>query len=166
MQRLPLLGGCDQLAERAVAAQAAVLDQAIQARAEFGLAFDRAGNATGAMGVDAAHYRNDNSLGIAIGNFANEMSSLMVSHGDGTQFTDEAITEGIGSPTRLKLKFGTMFFDYDLDGRLDLLHANGHIEDQINLVQPSQQYRQSAQLFWNAGPDASACFVEAPGATR
>lgn len=129
--------------------------------AEFGLAFDRDGKATGAMGVDAAHYRNDPALGFIIGNFANEMSSLLVSQHAPTQFADEAITEGIGSPTRLKLTFGTFFFDYDLDGRLDLLHANGHIEDQINIVQPSQHYRQSGQLFWNAGPGAKSCYVDA-----
>jgi hypothetical protein len=133
--------------------------------AEFGLAFDRNGNATGAMGVDAAHYRNDASLGICIGNFANEMSSLYVSQGGPTQFADEAIGEGIGAPTRRSLTFGVLFLDYDLDGRLDLLHANGHIEDEINTVQPSQTYRQPAQLFWNAGPapGEGACFVEVPG---
>ncbi len=130
--------------------------------AEFGLAFDRNGNTTGAMGTDSARYRNDGGLGIVIGNFANEMSSLLVSQSDPKQFADEAITEGIGAPTRLKLSFGAFFFDYDLDGRLDLLHANGHIEDQINVVQSSQQYRQPAQLFWNSGASTSACFVEAP----
>jgi hypothetical protein len=77
---------------------------------------------------------------------------------------DEAITEGLGAPTRLKLKFGTMFFDADLDGRLDILHANGHIEDEIHKTEASQTYQQSAQLFWNAGPDAPACYVEAPAA--
>jgi hypothetical protein len=133
--------------------------------AEFGIAFDRNGNATGAMGVDSARYRNTTGLGFVIGNFANEMSSLLVSEGGSRRFTDEAIAEGIGSPTRLSLTFGAFFFDYDLDGRLDLFHANGHIEEQINIVQSSQHYQQSAQLFWNAGPQASACFVEAPSAT-
>jgi hypothetical protein len=47
-----------------------------------------------------------------------------------------------------------LFFDYDLDGRLDLLQANGHLETEINKVQPSQHYAQPAQLFWNCG---SAC---------
>lgn len=131
---------------------------------DFGMAFDRNGVATGAMGIDVAHYRNDASIGVVIGNFANEMSSLYVATGDAAQYTDEAITEGIGSPSRSKLTFGAFFFDADLDGRLDLLHANGHIEDQINIVQPSQQYMQPAQLFWNAGPVSRACFVEAPAA--
>ena len=52
--------------------------------------------------------------------------------------------------SRLSLKFGVFFFDYDLDGRLDLLTANGHVEDEIQRVQDSQHFRQPAQLFWNA----------------
>ena len=51
-------------------------------------------------------------------------------------------------------------FDADLDGRLDLLQANGHLEEDINTVQSSQHYEQPAQLFWNCGPKARACFVE------
>ena len=132
---------------------------------ENGLAFDRAGNATGAMGVDIARYRNDDTIGVVIGNFANEMSSLMVSRdAKRATFVDEAITEGVGAPSRLRLKFGTFFFDADLDGRLDILHANGHIENEIHVTEASQTYQQSAQLFWNAGPDAPACYVEAPAA--
>ena len=131
----------------------------------WGLAYDRDGNATGAMGVDAAVYRNDGELGFAVGNFANEMTSLYVSQGDPTLFVDEAITEGIGAPTRRVLKFGMLFLDYDLDGRLDLLQANGHLEEAIDRVDPSQTYRQAAQLFWNAGPDAERTFalVDAAG---
>jgi len=130
--------------------------------ARWGTAFGRNGEATGAMGIDGAHYRNDTSLGVAIGNFANEMSSLFVSQGQRTMYADEAITEGIGAPTRLVLTFGVCFADFDLDGRLDLLQANGHIEDDINRVQASQQYAQPAQLFWNAGTQAKERFVELP----
>jgi len=77
-------------------------------------------------------------------------------------FTDEAIGEGIGAASRLMLTFGTFFFDADLDGRLDLLHANGHIEEEIAIVQPSQSYRQAARLFWNTGAVAGATFVPVP----
>ena len=63
---------------------------------------------------------------------------------------DEAIPAGIGAPSRASLTFGVFFFDYDLDGRLDLLTINGHVEDQIALVQASQQHAQPPQLFWNA----------------
>jgi len=46
---------------------------------------------------------------------------------------------------------GTFFFDYDLDGRQDLLTCNGHLEPEISEVQKSQSYKQPLQLFWNTG---------------
>jgi hypothetical protein len=114
-----------------------------------GVAFDNAGSATGAMGVDAAWYNNDDDIAIAIGNFANEMTSFYVAQQGSGLFTDEAIVSGIGPDSRQALSFGLFFFDYDLDGWLDLLQTNGHVEDEINAVQPSQHYEQSTQLFWN-----------------
>ena len=124
-----------------------------------GIAFNRNGKATGAMGIDTAWYRNDDELGVVIGNFANEMSSLFVTVDGQTPFADEALLEGLGADSRLALTFGLFFFDYDLDGRLDLLQANGHIENEINKVQPSQHYEQPVQLFWNceADTEASGC---------
>jgi len=119
-----------------------------------GVGFNSDGNATGAMGIDVADYRDDGCLGICIGNFANEMSSLYVAPPGKTYFSDDAIGEGIGSPSRQKLSFGLFFFDYDLDGRLDLLQVNGHLEETIHEMQPSQEYLQTPQLFWNAGPNA------------
>ena len=125
------------------------------------IAFDAYGLARGAMGIDSARFRNDDALGIAIGNFANEMNALYVSQRDSLVFADEAITEGVGPASRLLLKFGLFFFDYDLDGRLDVLTANGHLEEEINKVQQSQRYRQPAQLFWNRGASRGMSFVPA-----
>jgi len=127
-----------------------------------GVAFDNMGQARGAMGIDTAWFRNDETLGIAVGNFANEMSALYVSMNGPLQFFDAAIATGFGPPTRLQLTFGTFFFDYDLDGRLDLLSANGHLEEDIQKVQESQTYEQSPQLFWNGGLERDAEFVEVP----
>ncbi len=127
--------------------------------ATCGVAFDSYGNARGAMGIDAAHYRNDTALGITIGNFANEMTALYVSQPGGMSFTDEAIPEGLGPASRLLLKFGVFFFDYDLDGRLDVLSANGHLDEEIVKLQKSQSYRQPAQLFWNTGAKSGASFA-------
>jgi hypothetical protein len=129
--------------------------------AQSGIAFDSYGNARGAMGIDAARFREDTALGIAIANFANEMNALYVTANRPLLFTDEAIVEGLGPPSRAFLKFGLFFFDYDLDGRLDLLTANGHLENEISKIQRSQSYQQPAQLFWNAGPRAGGCFIEA-----
>lgn len=129
---------------------------------ESGIGFDGHGRATGAMGIDIADFRGDGSLGVGIGNFANEMSSLYVAAPGALRFSDDAMAEGIGSPSRQRLSFGLFWFDADLDGRLDLLQVNGHLEQTIHEVQPSQEYRQPAQLFWNAGPERPSCFVEMP----
>lgn len=123
-----------------------------------GIGFDRDGRATGAMGIDASDYRGDGRVGFAVGNFANEMSSLYVVQRE-LRLADEAIAEGLGAPSRAALTFGLFFFDADLDGREDLLQANGHLESEIGRFQPSQRYRQPAQLFWNAGPDARHAFA-------
>jgi hypothetical protein len=131
-----------------------------------GVAYDANGNARGAMGIDAAHYRNDDKLAIAIGNFANEMSALYVGGGAAPLFDDQAIIAGIGPATRRALAFGVLFLDYDLDGRPDLFQANGHIEDEINKVQASQQYAQPMQLFWNCGDACAQVFAEVPAQER
>jgi enediyne biosynthesis protein E4 len=128
----------------------------------YGVAYDRDGSATGAMGIDAGHHRNDHDLAFAIGNFANEMTSFYVTQGDPTLFADEAITSGIGAASRILLTFGVLLLDVDLDGRLDLLQANGHLEEEIGQVDPSQHYRQPAQLFWNAGPASARTFEAVP----
>lgn len=125
-----------------------------------GIAFDSAGNARGAMGLDVTPIRDQKSLAVAIGNFANEMTALYVSKSGQMSFTDEAISSGLGPNTRLSLTFGLFYFDYDLDGRSDLFCANGHLEEDINRVQPSQHYAQPPQLFWNAGPTQATEFEE------
>ncbi|HAM72542.1 MAG TPA: CRTAC1 family protein [Verrucomicrobiales bacterium] len=130
-----------------------------------GIAFDSYGNTRGAMGIDAARYRNDGTLGVVIGNFANEMIALYASGENPVLFNDSAIAEGVGPASRLLLKFGVFFFDYDLDGRLDLLSSNGHLEEEISKIQKSQQYRQPAQLFWNTGGESGPCFTSV-GADR
>ncbi|MBC8354863.1 MAG: CRTAC1 family protein [Planctomycetes bacterium] len=127
-----------------------------------GVAFDMSGNARGAMGIDAARFRDNDAIGIAIGNFSNEMTALYVSRGDQMQFMDESISTGLGPKTRLELTFGVFYFDYDLDSRLDLFAANGHLEEDINRVQPSQHYAQPPQLFWNCGRQAETEFLPVP----
>ena len=71
-------------------------------------------------------------------------------------------TPGFGPPTRQGLTFGLFFFDVDLDGRLDVLGANGHLEEEISKTQQTQRYEQPPQLFWNAGQDAKNELVVVP----
>jgi len=127
----------------------------VEVGAPSGLAFDRNGSATGAMGIDTAWLR-PRQWAIAIGNFANEMSSLYVERGSTMAFSDDAIIEGLGPASRAFLTFGLVMADMDLDGDADLVQANGHIEERIAKVQPSQAWRQRGQLFLNAGHGASS----------
>lgn len=127
-----------------------------------GVAFDMNGAARGAMGIDSADFRNNDSIGVAIGNFSNEMTALYVAAEESALFIDEAISSGLGPSTRLSLTFGVFFFDYDLDGRLDLFASNGHLEQDINRVQPSQFYEQPPQLFWNCGIASNTEFIPVP----
>ncbi|WP_182868484.1 CRTAC1 family protein [Stieleria mannarensis] len=126
-----------------------------------GIAFDSSGNARGAMGIDVASFRGRKALAVAIGNFSNEMTALYVTKFGRMQFYDEAVSTGLGPSTRLLLTFGLVYVDYDLDGRSDLFCANGHLEEDINRVQPSQHYEQPPQLFWNAGPEHGTEFLAA-----
>jgi hypothetical protein len=130
--------------------------------ARSGIAYDAYGLTRGAMGIDSARFRNDDTLGIAIGNFANEMNALYIAQRDVLVFADEAAKEGVGPASQKLLKFGLFFFDYDLDGRLDVLTANGHLEPEINRMDPLQHYRQPAQLFWNRGGKNGMGFEAVP----
>jgi len=117
---------------------------------ESGVAYAE-GQARGAMGIDWGEYRPGRSA-ILIGNFANEPNTfLRLDNPQKLLFTDAATAEGIAGPSRSLLKFGAFFFDYDLDGRLDLLTCNGHLEPEIPVLQKGQTYQQPAQLFWNCG---------------
>jgi hypothetical protein len=129
-----------------------------------GVAYDTNGMARGAMGIDVAHFRNSDEQGIIIGNFSNEMTALYVSAGSDLAFRDDAVANGLGPATRLELKFGIFFFDADLDGRLDVFGANGHLEDDIQRVQATQRYAQPAHFFWNCGSENKSEFVSVPSA--
>ena len=126
---------------------------------QLGLAFDSGGKATGAMGIDYEFTGPNSLLAIAIGNFANEMSSFYVRKEAVQSFTDDSIVSGVGAASRTALTFGLLFFDTDLDSRQDLLAVNGHVEPNINRVQSSQLYKQSPQLWWNCGVGCPKPFV-------
>src|SRR5438128_4937251 len=96
------------------------------------------------MGVDAADYDGSGRPSIIIGNFSNEMMALYHNEGSGL-FIDDAPTSAIGRASLLTLTFGCFFFDYDLDGRLDIFAVNGHVADDINRVQRRRTHAQAAR---------------------
>ena len=126
---------------------------------QVGVAFSESGRVRAGMGVDAGDYDGSGWQSLVIGNFTNESMSLYRNDGSGL-FVDEEISSGIWQMSLQALTFGCFFFDYDLDGRLDIFAANGHVSDDISVVQPTLKYAQPAILFHNSGnrkfEDASA----------
>jgi hypothetical protein len=115
-----------------------------------GVAVDDAGRSRGAMGVAWGDSKNGPGATLAIGNFSNELKSLYWTD-TGEVFLDESPRSGVGPTSFLALTFGLFFFDADLDGRADLLLANGHVEPTVQAVQKNVTYRQPPILYWNAG---------------
>ncbi len=122
---------------------------------EAGVAVDEAGRARGAMGVSWGDTKNGKGTTVAIGNFSNELKSLYWTD-SGDVFLDESPRSGIGPTSLLSLTFGLFFFDADLDGRLDLFLANGHVEPTVQQVQRDVAYRQAPILYVNRGDDRFA----------
>jgi hypothetical protein len=115
-----------------------------------GVAFSEDGVARAGMGVDAADYDRSGAPSLLITNFSNQMISLYHNEGRGL-FVDEAPRSEIGRDTLLTLGFGCFFFDYDLDGWPDILIVNGHIDKDIEKVQPNVKYAMPPHLFRNMG---------------
>ena len=114
------------------------------------VAFSETGVARAGMGADAADYDDSGLPGLVIGNFSNEMLALYHNEGNGL-FIDEAPRSPLGRATLLTLTFGCFFFDADLDGRLDIFAANGHVADDVGRVQSQVSHAQRPQLFRNLG---------------
>ena len=115
-----------------------------------GVAFSEDGVARAGMGVDAADYDRSGLASILITNFSNQMLSLYHNEGKGL-FVDEAPRSEVGRNSLLTLGFGCFFFDYDLDGWPDILIANGHIDGDIQRVQPNVKYAMPPHIFRNLG---------------
>jgi hypothetical protein len=117
-----------------------------------GIAFNESGMARAGMGVDAIDYDRSGAPSLLVTNFVRQMVSLYHSDGNGV-FVDRAPRSELGRRTLLTMGFGCFFFDYDLDGWPDIFIANGHIDENIQKIQPNVTYAMPTQLFRNVGSD-------------
>jgi hypothetical protein len=124
---------------------------------EAGIAFSVEGKARAGMGTDAAYFNNSTTPSLAVTNFDNEMIGLYRTAGSGT-FEDIAMPTGLGAASRNTLGFGCLFADCNLDGTLDLLVANGHIDETVRNIRGHVGYAQPPHLFVNGSKDT---FVDA-----
>jgi hypothetical protein len=82
----------------------------------------------------------------------------------GDFFVDESVQSGVGRTSLLPLTFGVAFADFDLDGVLDLVGVNGHVETSVQEVQPTVTYRQPPLLFRGLGAGRFADVTAQAGA--
>jgi hypothetical protein len=102
------------------------------------------------MGVDAADIDQDGWLDLFLTNVDHEMFSLYRNHKD-MSFDDLAIPTGIGAATMLLSGWGAKLFDYDNDGDLDLLIANGHPDTTVDKRIQNVRYSEPMLLFRHSG---------------
>lgn len=117
-----------------------------------GVAFSEDGKARAGMGVDTADFDNSGVAGIAVTNFDDEMMALY-RESKGV-YTDAAGRTGVGAASRMRLGFGCAFVDANLDGFLDLVAVNGHIDDTVRNISNNHGYAQAPHLFLNDGRGA------------
>jgi hypothetical protein len=132
---------------------------------EAGMAVGEDGRARGAMGVAFGDTKNDGGTSLVIGNFSNEMWSVFNAGPKGDFFVDESVQSGIGRTSLLPLTFGVAFADFDLDGTLDLVGVNGHVETSVQDVQPTVTYRQAPLLYRGLGAGKFADVSSQAGAS-
>ncbi|MGE5814836.1 MAG: CRTAC1 family protein [Acidobacteriota bacterium] len=135
----------------------------VETAVEAGLAFSEDGRARAGMGADAADYDNSGAPSIVVSNFSGEMLGLYKQTGR-AQYADRAPGSDVGRATRQTLGFGCFFFDADLDGLLDLLVVNGHIDDTWTRTQRRVEYAEPPHLFHNLGGGRLADVAREAGA--
>ena len=123
-----------------------------------GAALDETGREQAHMGVAIGDYDNDGRDDIHVTNFADDSNVLYHNDGNGL-FSDVSYASGIARPSVPFLGWGTSFFDYDNDGWLDLLVANGHVYPLVDRFDWNTSYRQRPLLFRNV----KGRFVEVGG---
>ncbi|MBB6146169.1 hypothetical protein HNQ77_004141 [Silvibacterium bohemicum] len=120
-----------------------------------GVAYSEDGRARSGMGVDAADFNNDGAMDLFVANIDEEIFSLYsnngVSKNGDVSFDDLAMPLGIGMATRWMSGWGLKFFDYDNDGDLDLILANGFPDDLVDEISSKVTYREPLLLFHREG---------------
>jgi hypothetical protein len=115
-----------------------------------GVSFGEGGKARSGMGVDSADLNQDGWMDLFVTNLNHEFYGFYQNRHDET-FDDIAAPSGIANATRLISGWGLKFFDYDNDGNLDLMIANGHPDDLIEKIYDNVKYREPLLLFHNSG---------------
>jgi enediyne biosynthesis protein E4 len=114
-----------------------------------GCAYNEDGQEQAGMGVAVGDYDCDGWLDIFKTNFADDSPNLYHNNGDGT-FTDKSLASGVGTNNRY-VAWGCGFIDYDNDGWLDILQANGHVYPEVDLHRIGETFKNPRLVYKNFG---------------
>jgi enediyne biosynthesis protein E4 len=114
------------------------------------VAYSEDGRPRSGMGVDSADFDSDGWADLFVANVDQEKFSIYQNNRDET-FRDQAMTTGIGQATLLLSGWGLKFFDFDIDGQTDLLLANGHPDDMVEVNMTKVTYKEPLLLFRQEG---------------
>jgi len=116
-----------------------------------GVAVNGEARAQAGMGVDAGDYDGDGRIDLTLTAFAHDRNTIY-RNVDGGSFEDASGPAGIATSTFTRMGWGTAFLDADLDGRLDLVVANGHIFPDVDRFPAlAETFAQASQLLLNQG---------------
>jgi hypothetical protein len=115
-----------------------------------GVAFDTHGREQGSMGTDFGDYDHDGNFDLLISNFQNQYNTLYHNEGGGL-FKDAAVASGFAEGAMPWVSWACFFMDYDNDTHPDIFVANGHLQDNIEKIDPGTTYYQQNHLFKNSG---------------
>ena len=115
---------------------------------EAGAAMNRNGACEAGMSLEAADFDGEGRLDLFVTNFFHETNTFYRNEGN-LLFSDVTQEVGLGAPSKLRLGFGTCSQDFDRDGFLDLLVANGHVHDRLNEIGRDEPFAQLPLLFHN-----------------
>jgi hypothetical protein len=112
------------------------------------VAVDADGRTYAGMGTDFSDYNNDGRPDIFVDDLAQQKYALYQNSGDGF-FNYASYITGVAGVTLLHSGWGARFVDYDNDGWKDLLVAQGHDMDNVELTSPQLHYREPMLLARN-----------------
>jgi len=117
---------------------------------ESGVAVNSEGQTYAGMGIDFADYDNDGWPDLVVTDLARQVYALYRNNRDGT-FDYASLAWGLAGASQLHSGWSLRFMDYDNDGWKDLLIAQGHDMDNIQIVSPMLRYREPMLLLRNTG---------------
>jgi hypothetical protein len=117
-----------------------------------GVALPVTGKAEASMGVDAGDFDDDGDEDLFMTELTSQGSNLYVNDGSAV-FDDRSTPSGVGPASVPFTGFGTGWFDYDNDGRLDLLSVNGTVQiiESLRQAKDPLPLHQRKLLFHNLG---------------